>query len=314
MSFGYSPYDVQARQGGRFTFDTVKKRYQDTIPLRGKRKAENVRPINRRDRYWERVFEVNENEYYISFDSYKYRTNHNKAISWSLNNGVEYMTIHTPKRIWSDNGLHPRAFSSASVFWFYDFNLPHEFNMVNYRANKYVRYAGKFYTIELGDITFQRKQGGSPTDWQPLVVHREFKHSIDRKQTKELRQIVQPFLDYYDLMSGMVEGRYAYGNPIKNAIEPDHGKPNPSREQVLSLFKQQNDTIPDQWLEMVEKYKRRIYVGRWDRNALKYTQGENRNLLPKQIYDDLFELVKPCKAVEVPLGSLSYDRYKQWYR
>jgi len=98
-----SPYDVQSAQGGRFTFDTVKKRYQDTIPLRGKRKAENVRPINRRDRHWERIYEVSENEYYVSFDAYKFRTHHNRGITWKMIDGMEYMTIHTPRKTWSSS-------------------------------------------------------------------------------------------------------------------------------------------------------------------------------------------------------------------
>ena len=29
---------------------------------------------------------------------------------------------------------------------------------------------------------------------------------------------------------------------------------------------------------------------------------------------DLFELAKPCKAIEVPLGQVCIDRYKSWYR
>ena len=29
---------------------------------------------------------------------------------------------------------------------------------------------------------------------------------------------------------------------------------------------------------------------------------------------DLFSVVKPCKITEVPIGTLTHDRYKQWYR
>ena len=307
-----SPYDVQAQQGGRFTFDTVKERYENTIPLRGKRKEENVRPLYRRDRAWERIYKVDDNEYYVSFDSYKYRTHHNKGITWKMCEGYEFMTIHTPKKTWSSTDpteLYPRYFSSSSIFWFYDFNMPNEFNMVNHRANKYVRFDNKFYSIELGDITFQRRQG--ETQWQPLVVHREFKHTIDRKQTKQLREVIKPFMAYYDIMCEMVETKWEYGNPIVKALnDGELGAVKP--EQAVALFKPCEDgSVPDAWLSMVERYKHRITRYRYRSND---GETHDRYKLSKEICDDLFRIARPCKTEEVPIGTLMHDKYKWWYR
>ena len=307
-----SPYDVQAHQGGRFDFEKVAKCYEDTIPLRGKRKEQNIRPIKRRDRAWERIIKVSDTEYYVTFDYYTHRQNHNKAITWSLNNGMEFMTIHTPKKVWGQTPsmeLHPRTFSSSSVYWFYDFNMPSDFSMVNYRANKYVRYDDKYYTVERGDIVFQRKQGES--HWLPLVLHREFKHTLDRTQTKQLRESIKPFMAYYDIMCDIVDksGRWDYGNPIYKAIA---GEQNITVEldEVMALFKPSGDSVPDGWLGMVERYKHRItgydYQTRTDRH--------DRHRLSKEICNDLFSIVKPCKTTEVPIGTLINDRYKQWYR
>jgi len=246
-----SPYDVQHRQGRSFNFASVAKCYEDTIPLRGKRKAENIRPINRRDRAYERIVKVSDTEYYITFDAYQHRTNHNKAITWSLNNDIEFMTIHTPKKVWGQSpsmDLHPRTFSSASVFWFYNFNLPADFGMVNYRANKYVRYDNKYYSVELGDIMFQRKVGDR--HWLPLVVHREFKHTIDRTQTKQLRESIKPFIEYFDVVSEIVEGsgRWEYGNPIYKAVVGEKDR-QIFTEEVMALFKPCEDgSVPDAWL------------------------------------------------------------------
>ena len=308
-----SPYDVQAQQGGRFTFDTVKERYENTIPLRGKRKEENVRPLYRRDRAWERIYKVDDNEYYVSFDSYKYRTHHNKGITWKMCGGYEFMTIHTPKKTWSSTDpqeLYPRYLSSSSIFWFYDFNMPNEFNMVNHRANKYVRHDNKFYSIELGDITFQRRQG--ETQWQPLVVHREFKHTIDRKQTKQLRETIKPFMAYYDIMCEMVETKWEYGNPIQRALNNGElGAVKP--EQALALFKPSDDgSVPDAWLSMVERYKHRITRYRY--NRANDVDEHERYRLSKEICDDLFRIARPCKTEEVPIGTLMHDKYKYWYR
>jgi hypothetical protein len=307
-----SPYDVQANQGGRFDFESVKKRYKETKPLTGKRKAENIRPLCRRDRAWERIFEVSENEYYVSFDAYKYRTTHNKAITWSLNGDMETMTIHTPKKVWGTPPtmeLHPRTLSSSSVFWFYDFNLPNDFGMVNFRANKYIRYDSKYYSIELGDVVFQRKVGDN--HWLPLVVHREFKHTLDRTQTKQLRETIKPFMAYYDIMCEIVETKWEWGNPIYKAVVGDNDKRMMYAEEALTLFKPRGDGVPDSWLSMVERYKHRITRRHYGSSE---TNLQLRNKLPKEICKDLFEIVKPCKTTEVPIGTLTHDRYKGWYR
>jgi hypothetical protein len=309
---GITPYDVQAYQGGRFDFEGVKKRYEDVIPLRGKRKEQNIRPIKRRDRSFERIVKVSDTEYYVTFDAYLHRTNHNRGITWSLNNGLEFMTIHTPRKMWGSPpsmDLNPREFSSSSVFWFYNFNLPHQFGMTNYRSNKYVSYDGKYYSIELGDITFQRKVGEN--HWLPLMVHREFKHTLDRTLTKQLRESIKPFVAYYDVMCNIADGteRWNYGNPICQAILGDENR-TIHADEAIALFKPSGDDVPDSWLGMVERYKSRITTYDYrDR-----THIQQRHKLDKEICKDLFSVVKPCKIAEVPLGTLTHDRYKKWYR
>lgn len=310
-----SPYDVQAQQGGRFTFATIKERYENTIPLRGKRKEENVRPIKRRDRSWERIFKVDDNEYYISFDSYKWRTVHNKGITWQMRDGMEYMTIHTPRKTWDSQAptqLYPRYLSSASVFWFYDFNMPNEFSMVNHYVNKYICYQDKYYSIELGDIVFQRKEG--VTEWQPLVVHRQVKHHIDKQKVKELKESIKPFLDYYDIMSPVAESEYGWGNPIIRAVLGENEYREVKPHEAVELFKQTEGKIPDGWFTMVEIYKNRITTNKRLPDGDWSGSKEWREDLPRHIAQDLFQLAKPCKEIEVPLGQLCIDRYKSWYR
>lgn len=302
-----SPYDCQRRNGQSFDFARIKKHYEDVKPLRGKRKAENIRPIWQRSRYWERMIKVSDTEYYITFDWYRYRNNHNKAITFSLNNGMEFMTIHTPKKVWADNELYPETFRSASVFWFYNFNMPNGFKMLNYRTNKYVGYNDKFYTIEKGDIIFQRKEGSA--EWQPLVVHREFKHTLDRKQTKELRKLTESFLPYYDIMCDMVQSDHIYGNAIKSVISGC------DKESALALFKPKGDgSVPDEWLKMVEHYKYRIRQYTWDWQAKAGTETFRRDKLHAIVSKDLYAIVKPCHYNEVPLGEMTNDAYKGWFK
>jgi hypothetical protein len=118
-------------------------------------------------------------------------------------------------------------------------------------------------------------------------------------------------MEYYDIMCDIVEkgGRWDYGNPIYKAIA---GEQNITVEldEVMALFKPSGDSVPDGWLGMVERYKHRIsgydYQTRTDRH--------DRHKLSNEICKDLFHLVRPCKTTEVPVGTLSHDRYKQWYR
>jgi len=179
--------------------------------------------------------------------------------------------------------------------------------MVNYYVNKYVKYQDKHYTIEQGDIVFQRKEGA--TEWQPLVVHRQFKHHIDKEKTKQLRQDIKPFLEYYDTMSGIIETKNSWGNAIHRAIVKDDWR-SVSPDEVMALFKPNEGNIPDSWLDMVEKYKYKITYRTYHEQAT----VEHRGKLEKIITKDLFELAKPFKAIEVPLGQVCIDRYKSWYR
>ena len=118
-------------------------------------------------------------------------------------------------------------------------------------------------------------------------------------------------MDYYDIMCDIVEekGRWEYGNPIYKAIAGDENR-EIELDEAITLFKQGGDDVPDAWLGMVERYKHRI-VG-YDYNNRKSITL--RHKLPTEICKDLFKLVKPCIKKEVPIGTLTHDRYKQWYR
>jgi hypothetical protein len=113
-------------------------------------------------------------------------------------------------------------------------------------------------------------------------------------------------------MSEIVEnnGRWAYGNPIYNAIAGEENR-TIYVEEAIALFKPAQDgSVPDGWISMVERYKHRI-------TGYSYQNKSNtfeRHRLPKEICNDLFRIVKPCIKKEVPLGTLTHDRYKQWYR
>jgi hypothetical protein len=284
---------VQADNGGRFTFDTIKARYESVKPLRGKRKDQNVRPLNERRRDWERVFMVNENEYYISHDAYRSRTEplHNRSITWFKRGDWEIITVHTPKAVWSKEDsqrICPYVLSSPSVFYFYDYNLPDGLCMDNPSSCKYVKVLNAegtptYYTLEKGDITFQRRSGDKY--WNPVVVHREFKHYLDRSKTKELRKSIEPFLEYYNVVAPLMDKTsYFYGNPLE--------------EFGMTVFNKVDDEVPESWFKIVERYK---HKNQWYR-------GDVKNLIIK----DLYRVAKPFVKEPVSLGTPAKDRYRTW--
>jgi len=299
MGFGYgtrSPEQVQRDNGGRFTFDTIQARYEAIKPISGKRKDLNVRPLNERRRDWERVFKVNDNEYYISHDAWRgHQDNdiHNRSITWFKRGDFEIVVVHTPKSVWNKENPHRLAYyqlSSPSIFYFYDYNLPIGLSMANYKSCKYVavnREDGQinYYSAEHGDITFQRRSGDKY--WNPVVVHREFKHSLDRSKTKELRKSLEPFLEYYKVVEPLIDKTsYYYGNALE-----DFGS---------GVFNKVGDDVPESWFKIVERYK---HKNQWYR-------GDVKNLIIK----DLYQVAKPLVKEPVPLGTPVRDRYRTWVR
>ena len=296
MGYGYgtrSPQEVQYDNGGRFTFDTIKARYEAVKPLRGKRKDQNVRPLGERRRDWERVFMVNENEYYISHDAWRGRDegNHNRSITWFKRGDWEIITVHTPKSTWNNENrgrLAPYEFSSSSVYHFFNYNLPNGLSMANHKSCKYVQVDNfdsppTYYTIEKGDITFQRRSGDK--HWNPVVVHREFKHSLDRSKTKELRKSLEPFLEYYNVVAPLIDKTsYFHGNPLE--------------EFGSNVLNKVGENVPDSWFTIAERYK---HKNQWYR-------GDVKDLMIK----DLYRVAKPFIKESVPLGTPAKDRYRTW--
>jgi hypothetical protein len=321
MGFCYgstrTPYEVQHDNGQRFDFDKIKQHYEQIKPIRGKRAHLNIRPISERDRSAERIIKVGENEYYITFNAYRWNEInqpdhlHTKAISFHQIGEMETVVVHTPRTNWKGKtDLYPRAFSNSSVFYFYHFNLPNGLNMVNHKSCKYLRVDNEngylYYTVEKGDITLTRKKGDKY--WKPMVVHREVVHALDKAKTKEWRTTAKPLLDYLNIMVDVVEPQYLgwWENTLAKATT------NIPKDE---LFKQPNGEAPEHWFKLAEYYKKRIESTDWgvynnfqDRKTI-----YRKDKLKHYLYKDLYKLVKPLRTIEVPLGTVCKDRFKSWF-
>lgn len=315
-----SPYDVQYDQGLRGGFEVVKKKYEDTKPLRGVRAKLDIRPIKQRDRTWERIIKVSDNEYYITNNAYTYHDRnklsgqeyreHNRCITYKLEGEQETIIVHAPRKTWgnakTETGEFPidrHGLSAPSNMYFYHFNLPAGLNIQNIKSDKFLQVehegGAKYYTMTQGDITLTRKL--TEKYWTPLVVHRIIKRVIDRKKSKAAREQAKPLLDYLKIMLPLVEHKWHYGNLLLKCAEE-------VKLPLSEVLAPQGDEVPAHWYNLAQGYK--AQSRRWDYGNNGHEYSETR--LEHNVLKDLYMLTKPFKTIEVPLGEIAHDRYKNW--
>ena len=293
-----SPEEVQRYNGVRTDFDKAVERYEGIKPLQGKRKTLDVRPSGERDRAHERIVKISDTEYYLTCFEWGWRDRQilegnkvdveRRAITLKQEGEVETIIIH--------NGYY--GFTSPSVFYFYDFNLPKGMDLVKHRGSNYVRVDnGKgscnYYRVDKMDTTFYRPKGG--TYWTALNVFREVKHKLNRKLTKVVREKIKPFVEYARVMLPLVEPKWNYSAGLNQHWEDFVTLKNPNE-------------IPEAWLTTVAHYAQRL--SRYDYTTRISTIHE-AGLLP-MIQREAYKAAKPFDVEPVPLGELSYDTYRGW--
>ena len=302
MSYGNwnarSPEEVQRYNGVRTDFDKAVERYESIKPLIGKRKTLDVRPSGERDRAQERIVKVSDTEYYLTCFEWGWRDRQKlagekvddvrRAITLKQEGEVETIIIHNAHY----------GFTSPSIFYFYDFNLPKGMDMQKHRGSNYVRVDdGKgsynYYRVDKMDITFYRPKGG--TTWTALNVFREVKHKLNRTKTKAIREKLKTFTDYAKVMLPLVEPKYSYGSVLDVHWEDFVTLKNP-------------DEIPESWLTAVSHYADRL--ARYDYTTRISTVNE-KGLIP-MIQRQAYRAAQPFDVEPVPLGELSYDPYRGW--
>lgn len=158
------------------SFDSVAKMYADIVPLRGKRKAEDVRPIWARRYHWRRVVKMNDNKYVLHDGDYTWQRSFEEScdlapITWERKADGDYVTIRNcsashysvsrysflssalPKGLWfrMDNGKHFIVDGQTEHY------LAKFDGMYDHNINKYVVHKDKTITFKhLGDGKFER--------------------------------------------------------------------------------------------------------------------------------------------------------------
>lgn len=231
---GYSYYGTGERALN--TFDAVAKRYAETTPIRGKRKAEDLRPLGERRYWWSRIIKVDENTYALS-DGYWTDQNWGKdniiktmPIVWERKPDGDYMTLHS-----NINGS-----SAVSRYWFIQNYLPDGFNFDWYSitGKHFIKHEGKDYylpkssaSIDWGNKTMDFK------DYYNLSFKCEADgkftrvgnknlcevRRLDKELTKKYRPMIKEFWDYMQIMLPVFattlttfQTRETYGNLLSD--------------------------------------------------------------------------------------------------
>ena len=350
MGYGWntrSAEDVQRYNRSNYDFNKIKEAYDNTIPLRGKRKHLDIRPHGERNRTWERVVKVSDNEYYLTNTAYSYwdrqeveperNREHNRVMTFKMVGDVEYLTVHTPRKYWGHNTKLPFAerkeldtggFIAPSSFYFYYYNLPKHLYMTKFGSKAYIQVHDEnnkvsHYTLMQGDVVLTRKQGEEY--FKPLVVHCETKLSIDRQQTKVIRKELEPFVNYVSVMAPLIEKNhnlmYSFRYPfnLKNYNEAGSAEWEGNWKNIIGktwkeLVSMKGDELPDYWYDMAQSYRSRLttQIYNWDTRSYENVPI-NAKKIARLIYDDVYRQAKPFSIEEVELGKpFKNNKYHSW--
>lgn len=340
MGFGWnirSPEDVQRYNGQAYDFAKIAQRYENTPPLRGKRRAMDIRPHSERNRCHERIVKVNDNEYYLTNNAYRWYDKHGysicRAITFKRNDdGTELVIVHTPRRYWGDKPedremLMPKQLGVPSSFFFYSYNLPEGMSMTKHHTKNYLAVkvedgygesALRFYTVDKGDVHLTRQVGEKY--FKPLIVHREFHRSLDRSKTKAIRNELSSFLEYVRVMTPLVEAdrQQCWCDPIeysKHANKDGLYSVGSLGEKCIGkgwrgLFTGEDNEL---WFNLVQHYKHKCQRNKWNPEARAY---ESLACDPKTIMNlvanRVYQIEKPLVEEPVELGVKTFDKYRNW--
>jgi hypothetical protein len=332
--YGRSPEQVQRDNGQRYDFKKIAERYETTVPLRGKRKAENIRPHGERNRDWERIIKVSDQEYYLTNNAYRWREQHghsfNRAITFKRDDeGNETVIVHTPRAYWGDEEsrkrLMPRQLGVPSTFFFYNCNLPDSVGMYKYHSKNYlyVKNSNKgddisYYILEKGDVTLTKQVGDE--FFKPLIVHREVHRSLDRSKTKAIRQELAPFIEYARVMMPLAEAdrQSMYTSPVFWAHKESTSGLYMSGEIVeeclgkgwRGLFAGEPTEL---WFKLIQYYKYKCERNKWNPETRAYEPVElTIQRVASYIANEVYREEKPLHEEPVELGVRTFDKYRTW--
>jgi hypothetical protein len=333
--YGRNPEEVQRHNGQHYDFKKIAERYETTVPLRGKRKAMNIRPHGERNRDWERIVKVSDNEYYLTNNAYRYYDKYGyspcRAITFKRNDdGTEVLIVHTPRKYWGDKPEDREIFllkqiGVPSTYYFYSCNLPHGMSMYKYYSKNYLAvkhsHTGDdigYYTLDKGDVHLTRQVGDE--HFKPLIVHREVHRSLDRNKTKAIRQELSSFAEYVRVMTPLIpsDRQQCYSSPLYYAQCKD--KENQYAVGSLGekcigkgwrgVFTGEDNEL---WFNLVQYYKHMQSRNVWNPVTHGYDELScDPKSIIRAVTNQVYQHEKPLHEEPVELGVRTFDKYRNW--
>lgn len=191
-------------------YNKVKAHYADVIPLRGKRKAQNIRPMRNRNRAWERVVE-------------DVRVVGGKEETWygySLY-GTDVVMVSPTGIIEFDTGGWATPSTAQFIQDVGRHYMSYEFSGRKYKNKIWVTNSNGRYWYEYFDFPIFGKtafQTGTVTSedgrelhtLMPLYPIVETKQQVDRKKMKEAMTPYMPMVNYLNAMVKLTGGLLSY--------------------------------------------------------------------------------------------------------
>jgi hypothetical protein len=176
----------------------------------------------------------------------------------------------------------------------------------------------RYYTVDKGDVVLTR--GALDKFYKPLVVHREFKRSLDRKKTKAIREELSSFVEYVRVMMPIVEAdrQSMYSPPMYWAHQKDvehlYVSGGIAKECMgkgwRGLFTGEPDELS---FKLVQYYKAMCNRSVWNPESRSYDLIDaTPQQIAKYIANEVYKYEKPLHEEPVELGVKTFDRYRNW--
>lgn len=181
------------------SFDEVAKKYAETIPLRGARKAQDIRPLAERRYWWQRIIKVNDNKYALEDGMWSYFHNSNELslapITWERRDDGDYLIVRNC----------PQEQYSVTRYGFLDRFLPRGMSFWFENGKHFVRYAGQDIYLAKFKIERTYTQGQAMPDIVLTEDHKlVFKHlggdrfeRVSEPLPYKTRRLDRPLLSEY---------------------------------------------------------------------------------------------------------------------
>ena len=299
-------------------YEQAKARYESITPIGGVRGklGGDFRPATDRYRTWE-VFMRDGDDYGIGFYSTFIAYDHTKDESGkTISKPKELHGKPKPMLMFSPDGTityTPQWASSYTTWEFLSAALPPTLRFAKYGAKQYMEVAMpdggfKYYLVSRSDIHKTRfvpyeSNGKVYYNINPYDVIQEKKLLLDKDKTKKVREELDAFLSYYNIMSGLVcadIGEDNLGNMAKHMARSKLERP--------WLIREEGEEYGVWWVDAVKSLfilKSRIShtwnrdTGKWGEVVVQYATMEDILEIPmRQIY----QWTKPYRLVAVEVG------------